>query len=236
VIIKTIKKDYGSSIKILQYNHSVDLSPPQCKTHNSIGCQICWKRSVNPIPKPSSLMRSKTRISDYTLANDFDLFCTFTFDPNLVDSFNIELAKEKFSVWLYNSKRHSPDLKYLWVAELHKSGRIHFHALFKNYNGTLHDTKKTKQNRKIYNLLKWQYGFSTAVEIDNIGKVASYIQKYISKDMLKIGNKKRFASSRNLLKPKVDYNVDMYEEVYSRPLFVTGEIEFEYFKIYKILK
>lgn len=234
--ISNIKKDYGKSIKILKYNRSVDISPPRCKEHLIIGCQICWKRSINPIPSPSSLMRSKTAITDYTLSNNFDMFATFTFDPKKVDSFNFELAKSKISKWLNNSRRNSPDLMYLWVAELHKSGRIHFHMLMKNYLDSLQPTNKKIKGRKVYNLSKWPYGFSTVVEIDDIGKVSSYIQKYITKDMLKIGNKKRFATSRNLTRPIVDYNVNMIEEVYSRPLFVTDEVQFEHYKIYKILK
>jgi len=234
--VKNIKKDYGKTIKIMKYNRGVELEPPRCKVHSMIACQLCWKRTINPIPSPSSLMRSKTRITDYTLANDFDLFCTFTFDPKRVDSLDVNKAKEVMSNWLHNSRKLSPDLKYLIVAELHKSGRIHFHALFKNYLGPLTDSKKAKNNRIIFNISNWYYGFSTAVKIDNIGKVSSYMQKYITKDMLKIGNKKRYWGSRNLIKPKVDYNVNMIEEVYSRPLYITGEHKMEYFTIYKIVK
>lgn len=234
--IKSIKKDYGKTIRIVNYNRGVVIDPPRCKDHDQIACQLCWKRVVNPIPKPSSLQRSKTKITDYTLANDFDLFCTFTFNPELVDSFNIQEAKDKMSKWLNNSRRNSPDLKYLIVAELHKSGRIHFHALMKNYRGELQPTQRSKNGRKIYNLLKWRYGFSTAIEIDNIGKVSSYMQKYVTKDMIKIGNKKRFWASKNLTKPVVDYNVNMVEEVFSRPLFVTGIAQMEYYKVYSILK
>lgn len=234
--IKTIKKDYGKSIKILRYNHGVDISPPRCNEHQSVACQICWTRSINPVPSSSSLMRTKTKITDLTLANDFDLFCTFTFDPLLVDSFNYETAKSKMSKWLNNSRRNSPELSYLIIAELHKSGRIHFHALMKNYKGELTFTNKQKNKRNIYNMPNWQYGFSTAIKIDNIGKVSSYVQKYITKDMLKIGNKKRFWASRNLKKPTVSYNINMVEEVYSRPLFIMGQVSMEYYKIYKILK
>lgn len=234
--IKTIKKDYGKSIKILSYNQGVDISPPQCKKHMAVSCQICWTRTTNPVPSPSSLMRTKTRLTDYTLANDFDLFATFTFNPELVDSFNYDEAKSKMSKWLNNARRYSPDMKYLIVAELHKSGRIHFHALMKDYLGTLEDTKRTKNGRKIYNISNWGYGWSTGIKIDNIHKVSTYIQKYVTKDMLKVGNKKRYWASRNLIKPVVDYNVNMVEEVYSRPLFIMGEYEAEYFKIYKILK
>jgi len=187
-------------------------------------------------------MRSKTRITDYTLANNFDLFATFTFDPAKVDTLDFALVKSKMSKWLNNQRRHSPDLKYLIVAELHKvSGFMHFHALLKNFNGELvqsyqkNGLPRHKNGRNILNIGTYNWGWSTAIKIDDIDKVSSYVQKYITKDMLKISNKKRFWTSRNLIKPKVDYNVDVQELIYSRPLFIQGEYREEYYKIYKIL-
>lgn len=234
VYIRSIKKDYGNSSKVTVYNSGVRIDPPKCQLHFQIACQICWTRKVNPIPSPSSLMRSKTAIADITLANEFDLFCTFTFDPRKVDSLDVEKTKKVMSKWLNNSKTHSPDLKYLIVAEKHKSGRIHFHALFKNYNGSLTDSKKQKNGRKLWNIDNYRWGFSTAVKIDNIAKVSNYVQKYITKDMLKLGNKKRYWCSRNLKRPTKIYNVDIQEEVFSRPLFIEGEYKSEYYKIYSI--
>lgn len=235
--IKTISKNYKSHKKIIEYNRGVVIEPPICEKHGQVSCGVCWVRSSNPIPSPSSLMRSKTTITDYTLMNEFDLFCTFTFNPELVDSFDIKTAKTKMSEWLSNTrKRSSPNLMYLIVPEKHKSGRIHFHALFKHFEGPLVDSGRKKGGRELLNISGWSWGFSTAVRIDNIEKVSSYMQKYITKDMLKIGNKKRYWASRNLQKPEKDYNVDMMEEVYTRPLFVTDQIEFEHYKIYKILK
>jgi len=187
-------------------------------------------------------MRSKAMITDYTLSNDFDLFCTFTFDPEKADSFDFELCKEKMQNWLSNSRRDSPDLKYLIVAEKHKTGRIHFHALMKYYNGVLTPAfsetgkQKEKNGRKIYNMGQYNWGWSTAIKIDNIEKVASYVQKYITKDMLKIGNKKRFWASRNLQKPTKQYNINLQEEIYTRPLFILGTHREEYYKIYRVLK
>ena len=240
--VKSIAKNYGKITKIMVYNRGVELEPPRCKLHEQIVCTICWERKQNPIPSPSSLMRSKTKITDYTLANDFDLFTTFTFDPQKVDSLDFDFAKSKMSKWLNNARRSSPELKYLIVAELHPtSGRIHFHALMKNFLGELipahnkNGTLKKKNNRQIFNIGSYHWGWSTAVKIDNIGKVSSYVQKYVTKDMLRIGNKKRFWCSRNLIKPVVNYNINMVEEVYSRPLFIIGEHREEYYKIYKIL-
>lgn len=234
--IKTIKKEYGKSIKIVRFNRGVVINPPKCANHNTIACQICWPRNPDRPPSYSSIMRSKTLITDYTLSNDFDLFTTFTFDPKKVDSLDVNQAKAKMSKWLNNARRVSPELAYLIVAEKHKSGRIHFHALMKNYKGTLHQTLKTKNNRAIFNITGWNWGFSTAVKIDNISKVSSYMQKYITKDMLKISNKKRFWVSRNLNKPIKTYNVDMNDEVFSKPLFVLSDYKDQYFRTFTILK
>lgn len=239
--IKSIAKDYGDTTKIVVYNRGVNIDPPLCKIHLLPVCQICWKRKVNVVPKPSSLMRTKTRITDYTLANEFDLFTTFTFDPEKVDSLNFEYAKSKMTNWLHVQKRKSPDLKYLIVAEQHKSGRLHFHALLKNFSGDLvlsyqsNGQPRIKNGRYIYNIGNYKWGYSTAVKIDNIEKVSSYIQKYITKDMLKITNKKRYWSSKNLIKPTKTYNVPLEETVFSRPLFIQGVHKEEYYKIYTIL-
>lgn len=236
MLIKSIKKDYGNQIKILKYKKLQKLEPPRCTNHGVILCYSCYPRKINPIPSPSSLQRTKTKITDYTLANNFELFTTFTFNPELVDSMDIDLCKRKMSNWLSNQKKTSPNLQYLIVAEKHKSGRIHFHALFKNYRGKITNSKRAVKGRTVYNIDGWRYGFSTAVKIDNIQKVSTYMQKYITKDMLKMSNKKRFWCSRGLIKPIVDYNVDMYEEVYSNPLFVSSQFHDEYFSIYIIQK
>jgi len=234
--INTIKKDYGQVVKILRYNHSIDINPPTCKVHQIISCVICFTRKPNAQPSQSSLQRSKTTITDYVIANNFSHFCTFTFNPEKVDSFDIELAKSKFSTWLWSQRYHSPEFQYLWVAELHKSGRIHFHALFNNYQGILTPTKRSQGGREIFNISNWNYGFSTAVVIDDISKVATYMQKYITKDMLKITNKRRFATSKNLKKPTKTYNIDVRTEIFDLPLMVKSVHRGENYKLYTIIK
>lgn len=255
--IKTIKKDYPKSTRILKFAYGFNLEPPMCTEHGQISCPQCWVRSSNPVPSPSSLQRTKTLMTDYTLCNEFDSFVTFTYDPKKVDRFDISEGKRKITKWLNNTKtnklrsNYSPDLQYLVIPELHKDGAIHFHALFKNYLGLLDDSYKKVNGRPAYNLPDWDYGYSTLIKIDNIEKVSSYMQKYITKDMLKIGNKKRYFASRNLKKPTKTYNINMIEEVYTRPLFTlnqhttyntttshqTGEIiKEERFTIYRIVK
>ncbi len=172
------------------------------------------QKSKNPDKdiSESSIRRSKSKILDYAMADYFDYFLTLTFDPKKVDSKDHELTKKLLSKWLNNFRRQHPDLKYVLVPELHKSGAIHFHGLFKGIDKTkagitpaTSDTKRFKKDkggRQIYNMKKYGYGFSTVVELDDNPATAYYITKYIKKEMLQnaVLNKKRYWVSRGLSK------------------------------------
>lgn len=163
----------------------------------------------NPNAEPSnmSIARTRTMISDLCICNQFDLFCTFTFDPKRVNSFNIVKCRHIMNTWIRNAKlRHSPGLTYLIVPELHESGRIHFHALLRGFNGQLKDANLQQNGRDVYNIKNWRFGFSTAVKIDNIVAVSRYIKKYITKDMILLPGKKRYFCSQDLVRPTKDTN------------------------------
>lgn len=52
--------------------------------------------------------------------NDFDYFCTFTFDTRYVDRNNDSEVYQKFRLYLQSLKRKFPRLKYVIVPERHK--------------------------------------------------------------------------------------------------------------------
>lgn len=147
-----------------------------------------------------SIRRTKTRLTDLVISNKFDLFCTFTFATDRQD---INKCKRRMQKWLENQHERVGKFDYLIVPEFHKDGKsIHFHALFKDYAGKLSDSgHKTRAGQVIYNMSGYRHGFSTAVRIDNIDKVGSYIKKYITKDMPQFNNKKRYWVSHNLTRP-----------------------------------
>lgn len=190
-------KEYPDMIKITIY-HQPFMVGGSSKTR---------KRSKNPQSSESSIYRTRTTLEDLCLCNNFDLFCTFTFDPSRYDSKNLYSCRRYMNTWLHNAKfRHSRALEYLVVPELHKSGAIHFHALLRGYEGRLKDSKHTQHGRKVYNIPHWHFGFSTAVKIDNIDAVSKYIRKYITKDMLVLPGKKRYFCSQGLNRPKKSTN------------------------------
>jgi hypothetical protein len=175
----------------------------------------------------SSLNRTKQKVIDLALSNNWDYFVTLTFNPdnleydlgsnefkdgftcispNVQDRYYDDLSR-RVTQWLNNiRKRKCKDMKYIIVPEYHLSHRIHFHGLFSNISElTMTDShKKDKASRTIFNLEEFTLGFTDCTLVDNqVGSVL-YISKYYSKELISVTfNKKRYWRSRNLETPNV---------------------------------
>ena len=177
-----------------------------------------WELEAN---RERSQRNSKTRtiqnIYEISRANKWEYFITLTFNPEEVDSFNYQEVVHKLSDWLHNlKKRYSPELKYIIVPELHKSGRYHFHGLFSDIgNMKLVDSgKRLPDGSTIYNIGNYTLGFTTATKIKDNARVTSYIAKYITKELCAVtANKKRYWCSKNLNRVKIDEYVLTHEEI-----------------------
>lgn len=149
-----------------------------------------------------SVRRSRMAISDYVRCNEFDLFVTFTFDPKKVDRYDLLSTYLKMQRWLGNQGRKYEDFRYIIVPERHIDGAIHFHALIYGYGGTLKKTHVIQNNKRVYNITGFRFGFTNAQYLDeDIAKTTAYLCKYITKDMVLISNRRRYWCSRNLMKP-----------------------------------
>lgn len=181
-----------------------------------------------------SVRRSRVVIRDLVLCNDFDWFCTFTFDPKKHDRYNFNHLKITMIRWLKSQiLHHSPNLKYLVVPELHKDGAIHFHVLLKNFNGhTRLAKKKTKGNYEVYNLTGFRGGFTTASPLDdNKLAVAEYVSKYITKELIALFNKNRYFCSKDLKRP-IKYHNKFFNFKKLKDLELHADSD--YYKIFRI--
>ncbi len=177
-----------------------------------------WELEAN---RERSQRNSKSRtiqnIYEISRANKWDYFVTLTFNPEKVDSFNYKEVGSKLTNWLDKLRqRYSPDLKYIIVPELHKSGRYHFHGLFSDIgNMPLVDSgKRLPDGNTIYNIGNYTLGFTTATKIKDNARVTSYIAKYITKELCAVtANKKRYWCSKNLNRVKIDEYVLTHEEI-----------------------
>jgi len=107
---------------------------------------------------------------------------------------------------------------------------IHFHALYKGYTGFLTPainnnqySRYYKQNlirkgRQVFNLQEFKkYGYTDVEKIEEKAAVASYIRKYITKDMPTTLNKKRYWASRGLDLPQIEENPQWFLESTTDP-------------------
>jgi len=173
-----------------------------------------------------NLSRARRTIRDLILCNQFDYFCTFTFNHEKVDRYNFAACKKKITEVFKNYKtRYSPDFRYLIVPEFHKDGGLHFHGLVRGLHpGSLtvpgQVYKRNRQNGKLElvpntkGYADWSYyskklGFFSCSRIKDYEKCARYVSKYITKDLVNLALGQRvFMSSSNLNRPELVFDCD----------------------------
>ena len=162
-----------------------------------------------------SMHRTKDKIWNICLSNEWEYFITFTFNPKIVNSKDYDDCSSKLHDWLDNAKKYcAPDLKYCIVPEFHSDKeKYHFHALMSNLgNIQLIDSgrRKDRGTKIIYNIANYRLGFSTAIPVSkdstSQSKIVGYMLKYITKDLLALTQgKKRYWYTRNTCeKPVID--------------------------------
>lgn len=88
-----------------------------------------------------------------------------------------EISKE-ITLWLKRIRKESgAAIRYVIVAELHKSGRLHYHMLVTEEPGSPPIRHKTMKSQ-------WKLGFSSFKLVDDNRKAAHYVAKYLSKSVL----------------------------------------------------
>jgi hypothetical protein len=194
----------------------------------------------------SSLRRTRRKIKDYILCNGFELWVTFTFDPDKVNRQDPDKCKTKMADWLKNQQKRNGKFAYLIVPEFHKDNQsLHFHALLKNYPGKVSKSineatgsQRTQKGQKVYTLPRYTLGFTNVKIIDQSpesqSRLGSYISKYITKEMPLFFGKKRYWCSKGLLTPRVEYDAQIvFDDI--EPDW-SHESEFGITKIYSLEK
>ena len=154
--------------------------------------------------------RAVQRVYDLARSNTFDWFVTLTFDGSKINRYVYDScadAMKKFTDIL----RHNGNT-WLIVAEQHKDGAYHFHGLI---SGSLVLTKAIHPHtggtmldghgRQIYNVKNYKYGFTTATAISDPARTASYLSKYLTKEIQVPKGRKRYWASRRLKSPVEEY-------------------------------
>lgn len=147
----------------------------------------------------ASLSRTKSKIFELALCNDWEWFVTLTLNPENFDRTDLKAYKSKLSIFIKNYNRiHGTNIKYLLIPELHKDGiNYHMHGLMMGLPiEHLHEFTEQerlpikilielKRGNKVYNWEAYskKFGFMTITKIRHLESVCKYITKYITKDL-----------------------------------------------------
>ena len=205
---------YGNIIKVVYIKNGRRLKNEDEKS------EFKPEKSKNTLEKENerfsqSISRSKARVFELAMCNEFNYFCTFTQDKEKRDRFNLFDFRKDFTQFIRNQNRFRTEenkIKYLLIPEKHKDGAWHMHGLLSGLNDsdlrrfTLDEyipERIKKQIRKGENVYDWckyrkSFGYFTCTDIKSKDACAKYITKYISKDFQKnvreIGEHLFFAS------------------------------------------
>lgn len=167
-----------------------------------------------------SRRRARNALFDLINCNKFDYFVTLTLSPEQINRSDYTAIIKKLNTYLDNRVRRN-GLYYVGVPELHKNGGFHFHFLVNDKldiveSGTYirpsggkpvkAETLKRqgidiKDCKVVYNIPSWKLGFTTAIETyGDIGAVANYVGKYITKADKKVGGRWYYSGGK-LQKP-----------------------------------
>ena len=91
--------------------------------------EVSEKKDSHPKPSPEDAAdnlaraqrRARTAIRDMALCNPMSYFVTLTFDPAMIDRYDIKAIMRRVNGWLDNQVRRK-GLAYILIPELHKDG------------------------------------------------------------------------------------------------------------------
>ena len=225
---------FEDHIEIIKYGTNritvpSDKNDRNIKAHNDSDDEERQKRRAL-----EQAFRIKRKIKYYCQSNDFDLFWTLTLDDTKVNAKDYTYSRKRLQAWLKYQREKYGKFDFLFVPELHKSGRIHFHGVTGKLSPPLIEARYLKSNRliqkngmQIYNAENWENGFSTVSKIQSKEKASSYIAKYITAELIEVPgafNQPRYFVSRGLKQPEISYEElsDNYFKDF-KPSFVVGE-------------
>lgn len=153
------------------------------------GRRFSGKGTVNEEKLENNLIRSKSKVFELSLCNDWDYFVTLTLDSKKYDRYNLKKYIKDLSQFIRDQRKSKEsDIKYLLIPEQHKDGAWHLHGFMKGIPALdiVSNGNFDKSGNPYVHWLPYfkKFGFMSMGEIqDDIG-ASFYIRKYISKTML----------------------------------------------------
>lgn len=216
---------------------------PESSATNSVYMgSVSRSRGVNDKKLDNSISRTRSRVFEIAICNEWDYFVTMTIDGDKLARDDLQGYRKKLSKFLNNyNGEHNIRIAYLLIPELHQDGiNYHIHGLLSGlplehltkFSTTDKLPRKIiamqKMGRDIYTWSAYssRFGYITLEKIIDSERCAFYITKYIKKGIAgtsaKVGlNYHLYYCSQNLNRAAVEYQGEL-----SQPLNPDYENEY----------
>ena len=174
----------GNSIELYKYSKVIS----EGHKNNNEGRRKAGGTNRN---RTGTLHKAKTKILRIVNSNTWTMMLTLTY----ADDVTIEESKKDICKFVKQLRQLHPTVKYLYVVELTKRGRPHFHMLV-DIIADLSDIHSYEQ----YMASIWGNGFIDVQQITNSKGAGHYISKYFTKEPIDTSCK-LYGYSRNCSKP-----------------------------------
>jgi hypothetical protein len=174
-----------------------------------------------------SISRTKSKIFELAICNNFEWFCTFTQDKEKRDRFDLSEFRKDFAQFIrdLNKKRSASEkIKYLLIPEQHKDGAWHMHGLLCGLKKS--ELVKNENGHLDWTAYRRRFGFFSVSKIKNKNACCKYITKYISKDLARTnieGGNHLFFASQGLKRRECV----VFEEFEKCPINTNSKWDFE---------
>ena len=147
----------------------------------------------------NNMSRTRSRIYELSICNNWEWYVTFTLDSSKYDRSNLKQFIKDLSQFIRDyRKKTNNQVKYLLIPEKHKDGSWHMHGLLMEipsdelypFSITEHlpysILEKLQNGRQVYTWKNYEhkFGYASIEPILNHEAVSQYITKYITKEMM----------------------------------------------------
>ena len=215
--------NHSGFYRLVELKNTTSLSKSQQKKQPNTSTDTMYYNNIS---------RSKKSVKELALCNDFNFFVTITI-KNDYNRYNIDNAFYFLKKFCKKYKRKFSSFSYLFIAEYHKNGAIHFHGLcnlpfeaiqLDLYRRTIKNQKDDRFYHTFSSLIFDNFGRNTFDYITSKDKISSYILKYITKDCIRTSSHRLYTCSRGLKHAdKTYYNNEKLNEIYNNKKFFEND-------------
>lgn len=156
------------------------------------------KGSVHDSKLDCNVRRAKSKIQEYVMCNDWDMFVTLTLDKRKYDRYNLSKFHKDLTQFIrIQNRKSNNDIKYLFIPEEHQDGAWHIHGFIKGLDKSelrlftldeklpLYIREKLIKCQEVYQWIKYydKFGFCDLEPIRDKKRASSYVRKYITKEL-----------------------------------------------------